>query len=62
MTNEIEQKQILPMATIKIALNIDEDTLLQYEEQGIVKPERKNNNAYYSLNDFEKIKQAIRSK
>lgn len=63
MTAEIDENvQILPMETIKIALCIDDDTLLQYEEQGIVKPKRKNNNAYYSFKDIEKIKKAIHSK
>ena len=63
MTTKIDKNvQILPTETIKIALCIDDNTLLQYEKQGIIQPKRKNNNAYYSFSDMEKIKKAIHSK
>lgn len=50
---------ILPMASIEKALEIETETLLAYEQEGILKPEKKENGLrYYCLDDLDKAKLA----
>ncbi len=50
---------ILPMASIEKALEIESETLLAYEQEGILKPEKKEDGLrYYCFNDLDKAKLA----
>jgi len=48
---------LLPMASIEKALNIKSKTLLNYEKEGILNPEIKEDKSrYYSLGDLERAR------
>jgi len=54
-----EQEKILPIGAIEKALNINKSKLLQYEEKGVVMPDRTNGKPLYSLDDLDKLRQII---
>ena len=53
--------KILPIKAILKALETNEEKLLSYQDKTGTKPDKIKGKLYYSLDDLEKLKQAINS-
>ena len=54
-----ENAKILPINAILKALDVNEEKLLSYQNKAGIKPDKIKGKFYYSLDDLEKLKQAI---
>ena len=54
-----ENAKILPIKAILKALEANEEKLLSYQNKAGIKPDKIKGKLYYSLDDLEKLKQAI---